>query len=147
MLPGFYYGTKTITMPRFDPGVLISTFKENKVSFFQAVPLLFKFIASIDLITEEDLKSIHSFVSGGYPLSRDIFHAMKRKAPHAIFQEGYGMTETLSTHGVPYTKENIGYCGQLLQDVKAKVVDVETREPLPPNTPGELIIHTPAEIL
>ncbi|KAB7504076.1 Bile acyl-CoA synthetase [Armadillidium nasatum] len=112
LMPGFYLGIKTITLPKFDPTLYISTIKKHNITSYQAVPLLFKFMASCDLITKEDLKSTNSFVVGGSPLSTDVSYDLKNKAPHAVIQEGYGMTETLVTHGTSYFNENIGYCGQ-----------------------------------
>ncbi|KAL7636811.1 UNVERIFIED_CONTAM: hypothetical protein RMT77_012567 [Armadillidium vulgare] len=147
LMPGFYLGIKTITLPKFDPNLYISTIKKHNITSYQAVPLLFKFMADCDLITKEDLKSTNSFVVGGSPLSTDVSYSLKSKAPHAFIQEGYGMTETLVTHGTSYLNENIGYCGQLLQNAKAKVVNLDTREMLPPNTPGELVLQSPTSML
>lgn len=55
----------------------------------------------------------------------------------------YGMTETMPTHGTPLNQEKIGSCGKLLAGVSARVVDIDNDRPLPPNTPGELLIKSP----
>ncbi|KAB7500137.1 4-coumarate--CoA ligase 2 [Armadillidium nasatum] len=147
LMPGLYLGMKTITMPKFDPNLFISTIKKHGITTFQAVPLLCKFIASCDLITKEDLKSTHSFVIGGSPLSTDVAYGLKNKAPTVHINEGFGMTETLITHGTPILNETIGSSLRLLPNAKAKVVDLDTREMLPPNTPGELIVQSPSSML
>lgn len=54
------------------------------------------------------------------------------------------MTETLLTHITAQEEEKIGYCGHLLTNARAKVIDLNTGDLLPPNTPGELYIQTPS---
>ncbi|KAB7499730.1 4-coumarate--CoA ligase-like 7, partial [Armadillidium nasatum] len=146
-LPGIYLGIKTITMPKFDPNLFISTIKSQGITTLHAVPLLCKFIASCDLITKEDLKSTHSIAIGGSPLSTDVVYGLKNKAPTVHINEGFGMTETLITHTTPILNEKIGSSLRLLPNAKAKVVDLDTREILPPNSPGELIVQSPSSML
>ncbi|RXG69223.1 4-coumarate--CoA ligase-like 7 [Armadillidium vulgare] len=147
LMPGLYLGSKIITMPKFDPNLFISLIKSHGITTLQTVPSLSKFIASCDLITKEDLKSIHSIGVGGSPLSTDVAHGLKNKAPTVHINEGFGMTETLITHTTPILNETIGSSLQLLSNAKAKVVDLDTREMLPPNTPGELIVQSPSSML
>ena len=55
---------------------------------------------------------------------------------------GYGMTEnscgTISTNGLMDLNEASGAIGRPLPGVEVKIVDPETFEELPPDTPGEL---------
>ncbi|RXG72043.1 hypothetical protein Avbf_05562 [Armadillidium vulgare] len=67
--------------------IQISSYPQSRITTFQAVPLLCKFIASCDLITKDDLKSTHSFVIGGSPLSTEVAYSLKNKAPTVHINE------------------------------------------------------------
>ena len=54
----------------------------------------------------------------------------------------YGMTELLFATMDPVSGLKLGYTGQLLPTLEAKVLDVKTREPLPPYKDGEIVIKS-----
>ena len=54
------------------------------------------------------------------------------------------MTEVMVSNMTPVNGEKIGWAGPPMPNVLAKVVDVDTGEPLPPNTNGEICIKTPS---
>ena len=58
--------------------------------------------------------------------------------------EGWGMTE-LSPVGLmtPSDQVVLGSCGILLPDTEAKIIDLNTGEPLGPGKEGELCIRGP----
>ena len=52
------------------------------------------------------------------------------------------MTEVLITSMDPLEGLKLGYTGQLLPTVEAKILDLETREPLPPYKDGEIVMRS-----
>jgi long-chain acyl-CoA synthetase len=59
--------------------------------------------------------------------------------------EGYGLTETSPlTHCTPlFGERRVGSIGVPMPDTEARVVDLTTREPLPPGQDGELAVRGP----
>lgn len=54
------------------------------------------------------------------------------------------MTEVLLTHVVPVGTDEVGTCGHLLPNVKARVVDTDTGEDLKAYEDGEIWVKTPS---
>ena len=54
------------------------------------------------------------------------------------------MTETFGVAMSPLKDARLGYCGQLLPNIKAKIVDIETQELQGPGKKGELVVHSPS---
>lgn len=68
----------------------------------------------------------------------------KNKAPHSVFREAWGMSETGPlVHLTPLSDEKNGSCGQLVPNTEAKIVDVNSGETLGPNQRGELCVRGP----
>ncbi|MCL4126105.1 UNVERIFIED_CONTAM: hypothetical protein GTU68_061632 [Idotea baltica] len=137
-------GSKLVTLPKFDPTLFISTIKKHDFTGLQVVPTLLQFIGNCPMITAEDVKYLDSIIVGGAPVSVNYLQAVKEKYPNVMLQEGYGMTETLLTHVTKINEEKIGYCGHLLSNAQAKIIDIDTGDLLPAYTPGELCVKTPA---
>jgi len=57
-----------------------------------SIPMIYYLLSAASEFTEDTLKSVVSFVSGGYKLSESIFHTFLEKSGKEI-HEGYGLTE------------------------------------------------------
>ena len=72
----------------------------------------------------------------------NLFH---QKAPRVRFREGFGMTE--GGPAITFTRGNLkdtmGSSGQLLPNMRMKVVSLETGEPLAAGEEGELCFSGP----
>jgi long-chain-fatty-acid--[acyl-carrier-protein] ligase len=68
----------------------------------------------------------------------------KKLAPNATVLEGYGITECTPAVAInPIDAVREGTVGQLIPNVDAKVLDIETHEPLPNGTMGMLHVAGP----
>src|SRR5262249_12779444 len=83
------------------------------------------------------------FVSGSAPLNQQLFADFERVFGQRIL-ERYGMTETIMNLSNPYDGERRpGTVGGPFPGQEARVVDAQTRKPLPPGVVGEIEVHGP----
>ncbi len=54
------------------------------------------------------------------------------------------MTEICGVTLSPKKDARVGYCGQLLPNIEAKILDLETNEPMGPGQRGELVVKSPS---
>jgi long-chain acyl-CoA synthetase len=86
------------------------------------------------------LSSLRYCWSGGDVLPLEVYHRWKQKFKVPIHQV-YGATEVGFTAMSPLDKEPVpGSIGHPLSSRETRIVDSETLEPVPPGTPGELLV-------
>lgn len=145
ILQALIMGIKMVMMPKFEPKSFIAALEKYKPAVMNIVPPLVSFIAQSPAITRDNhLSNMYSIGSGGAPLSPHIRELLKKKmAPKEIaIREAYGMTECpLITRPPAVPKE--GSIGKLLNNLEAKVVNLETGECCGPGEEGELYIKGP----
>ncbi|EYB69492.1 long-chain-fatty-acid--CoA ligase [Deinococcus phoenicis] len=90
-----------------------------------------------------DLKTLRSVTGGGASLPAAIGQRLLDQTG-ITFAEGYGLTETMAqTHSNPKGRQKLQCLGIPLFDVDARVVDLDSGQPLPPGGIGEIVIHGP----
>ena len=94
-----------------------------------------------------DLSSLRRVGLGAAPLSKEVAQEFRRMFPWIELRQGYGLTE--SSGGATFfasdkdTNAHTDSCGKLIPTICAKVVDIETGKPLPPQKEGELWFKSP----
>lgn len=137
-------GGTLVNYSGFDKDHVIRGMREHRPTFFPTVPPILKFLIASKEVTREDLQSLTMVGCGAAPVSKSSVEQFQSKVGKDLFfAEGYGMTEVLVTSYTPFINQRIGFCGQLLPNVSAKVIDTSTGESLPANTKGELCVKTP----
>jgi long-chain acyl-CoA synthetase len=128
--------------PRIDQ--IMEAIKQHHPSFFPGVPALYLAIANYPRVRSYGVAAIRTCVSGSAPLPVEVQEAFE-KLTRGRLVEGYGLTEASpSTHTNPLKGERrVGSIGVPLPGTSARIVDVKTGEPLPPNEVGELFIRGP----
>jgi malonyl-CoA/methylmalonyl-CoA synthetase len=92
---------------------------------------------------EQRPQPIRLFVSGSAPLDVQTFTEFEQLFGLRIL-ERYGMTETVMNLTNPYDGERRpGTVGQPFPGQEARIVDVESRHPVPDETPGEIQVRGP----
>jgi D-alanine--poly(phosphoribitol) ligase subunit 1 len=132
------------------PGDLVSEITRHDCTFFFAVPTLFMFLDSMQLLTPERLPSVTRFMFGGegYPVARlRRFH--EAFAGHAQLINCYGPTETSCIcSGLPITApilettEGLAPLGQLNPGFSYRILD-EDLQPVAAGEAGELWLGGP----
>ncbi len=90
---------------------------------------------------ESDLDRAHGVTRiMAMPAPKDIFYEFQERFG-IRFTEGYGLTETgMVTYHPPGKPMRPGSCGLPTPGFDVTVVDPETDMPLPPDTPGEIVV-------
>jgi malonyl-CoA/methylmalonyl-CoA synthetase len=139
-----YTGGSVVLRQKFEAAEVLSTLKRDaSITLFFGVPTMY-----IRLLSEAEQQSVPErplrlYVSGSAPLSAQVFADFARVFGQPIL-ERYGMTETIMNLTNPYHGERrAGTVGGPFPGQEARVVDVQTRRPLPPGEIGEIEVRGP----
>jgi long-chain-fatty-acid--[acyl-carrier-protein] ligase len=94
------------------------------------------------LARSEDLHSLRIIITGAEKCPDALFARAEQMAPQAIILEGYGITEcspVVSGNRPRHIRP--GTLGQPIDGVQVLVVDPESKQPLPVNTTGLLLVR------
>lgn len=132
-----------IPNPR-DIKLILNTVQKYKTTLFSGVPTLYVAINHFPGVEKYDLSSIKACVSGGAPLPVEVARQFESITSSDLV-EGYGLSETSPvTHVNPLKgKRKEGSIGLPLPNTDAKIVDPESRNPLPIGEVGELAVKGP----
>jgi len=133
-----------ILLPRFDTKQVLKAIHRYRVTIFPGVPTMYVAINNYPEVRKYDLSSIRACVSGGASLPGEVQRRFEEMTGGKLV-EGYGLSEASPvTHVNPlYGRRKEGSIGIPLPDTEARVVDLHTREPLPPGEAGELAVRGP----
>jgi long-chain acyl-CoA synthetase len=136
-------GGSIILMPRVNLDAIFDSAQRYKAKTLIGVPTLYRMILEHDRLDLYDLSSLEYCFNGGDVLPVEINQRWRNKFNKPIYQ-GYGATETCGGVSMcPADEENpLKSIGKTVPSKKIKIVDSETLEPVPLNTPGELLVHS-----
>jgi len=146
------FGGVDTLMPKFDANQTIKLIKKNQINYLIGVPTLFEALLNNPDFSGEHLKNLkQAFVGGDYvsPSLKERFNrVMSENGSHAQLLEGYGLTEVVTVCAVnTIFEQKLGTVGKPLPGIDIKIVDLETREILPVNTPGEIAVFGPTRMI
>lgn len=148
-LINLHTATPSVIMPRFYPEQFFEVVQKFRVTFAFVVPPILLALAQSHLVNKYDISSIRSFASGAAYLSKELCKMVHEM--HGIqVTDGYGLTEfspivSLQTEKDLETKQlNVG---RLVPNTEAKVMCLETKQPLSAGERGELWVRGPQMML
>jgi malonyl-CoA/methylmalonyl-CoA synthetase len=128
---------------KFDATAAYDALLDGKVTMFFGVPTMYTRLLREARARDERPRPIRLYVSGSAPLSPQAFDEFEQLFGERIL-ERYGMTETIMNLTNPYEDERRpGTVGRPFPGQEARVVDVETREPLAEGEIGEIEVRGP----
>jgi len=138
----------TTLMPKFNSDETIKLIKNNQVNYIIGVPSLFEALLKNPEFSHPDIKNVdQAFVGGDYvalDLKKRFDQAMEKVGSNAKLLEGYGLTEVVTVSAVNTIKNhNQSSVGKPLPGIDMAIVDVETKEFLPSNQNGIIVISGP----
>ena len=139
-------------IPRFDASRFDKLLTKYKPTIIPGVPTLFEAMVSNKHMNKVDLSKVKYVVSGGDTLTEEknlkVNSFLKEhNCKHDIVQ-GYGLSETSGGCIFPAPGATaLGSSGIPLAGNIIKIVDVDTKEELPPGEAGELMISGPSVML
>lgn len=133
-------GNTAVLMPIPQVDAILDAIQRYRGTLFLGAPTLYRMILENDRLDLFNLSSLKYCWSGGDVLPLEVFNRWKKKFNVPIYQ-AYGSTEVGFTAMSPLDREPVpGSVGQPLPSRKTMIVDPATLEPVPPGTPGELLV-------
>ena len=136
-LPLFQCRAVNILVQSFEPDLILDLIEREQVTLFFGVPTMYQMLIESPKFESTDLSSLRFMVSGGAPLSKEIFDIFKKQKGVHLW-EGYGLTEVGPNNFMANGK--LGTLGHPMPGVDIKLVDQEGKE-VPPGEEGELLLR------
>ncbi|OIV99002.1 hypothetical protein TanjilG_29405 [Lupinus angustifolius] len=141
-------GSTVVVLSKFDMHEMLFSIEKFRATYLPLVPpILVAMLNNAEAIRAKyDLSSLHSVLSGGAPLSKEVIEGFVEKYPNVSILQGYGLTESTgvgaSTDSLEESRR-YGTAGLLSPATEGKIVDPESGEELPVNRTGELWLRGP----
>lgn len=139
-------GATVVILPKFTMEGMLMAIQRYRVTHIPAVPAIAIRLSKLPNVDQKyDLSSLKEVMIGGASMGREQMEAFRSRFPGIGISQIYGMTE-LSGSVIKSEGNDIkhyGSVGILVPNVEAKVVDIVTGKPLPPNARGELCFRGP----
>jgi long-chain acyl-CoA synthetase len=150
---GFFNGAKSIVQRDFIPSQVLDAIEHQGVSKMFFVPTALQMVLMQPRVREIDYSRVRYILYGASPIALDLL----REATEVFgcgFCQQYGMTETCGTivylppedHD-PAGNQRMRGAGIPMPGVEIRVVDAETRAPLPPGEVGEVETRSVANMV
>ncbi|MFB1050920.1 acyl-CoA synthetase MbcS [Paraliobacillus sp. JSM ZJ581] len=136
---GFVYHGK------FDPKKYLQLLQDQQINVLCCTPTEYRLMAKVDNLSEYELPFLHSAVSAGEPLNREVIAIFQRYF-NVTVRDGYGQTEsTLLLGFMKGMKVKPGSMGKPTPGNEVVLID-ENANPVPVGTVGDIAIplDTPA---
>ncbi len=137
-------GATIVLLPVFDVEDVLAHIKRHKPTLFPGVPAMYTALNLAPNVRDFGLDSIKACISGAAPLPIEVQEAFE-KLSRGRLVEGYGLTEASPvTHANPvFGLRKTGSIGVPIPNTEAKIVDLVSRQDLPPGKIGELLVRGP----
>jgi long-chain acyl-CoA synthetase len=89
-------GATSISVPIFDPGLVLETIETQQVDTTMMVPIMLSWLEQHPGFSPSRLRSIRQLVYGAAPISTTLLERWLAMLPWCDFYQGYGMTEAAS---------------------------------------------------
>jgi fatty-acyl-CoA synthase len=141
-LPTLFKGGTVVVVPRFDPGAVLASIAEQRITSFSSVPVMLQMLCDHPDFPGTDLSSLRYVIYGGSMVTERVAVAWQGRGVDIL--QGYGMTEASpGVHLAPVA-------GAAQRPVSIGVphffTDVTFDPALPepaPGTSGELLVRGP----
>ncbi|MBM6617439.1 acyl-CoA synthetase MbcS [Bacillus suaedaesalsae] len=133
-----YYG-------KFEPEKYLSLLQKHEVNVLCCTPTEYRLMAKVETIGAYELPHLHSAVSAGEPLNREVIDTFNKHFNIAV-RDGYGQTENTLLVGVLKGMEiKPGSMGKPTPGNRVDIID-EDGNPVKPGETGDIAVHieTPA---
>ncbi|MBO9130577.1 AMP-binding protein [Bacillus sp. 165] len=137
-------GYKMVLIPKFDVLEMLKAIKKHHVTLFPGAPTMYIGLLNHPALEKYDISSVRACLSGSAPLPVEVQEQFE-KATGGKLVEGYGLTESSPvTHSnFLWSRRVAGSIGVPWPDTVARVVSLETGEPVEHKEIGEIIVKGP----
>ncbi|MGP4075368.1 acyl-CoA synthetase MbcS [Halobacillus sp. K22] len=130
---------------KFNPKTYLSLMDEHSVNVLCCTPTEYRLMAKVDNLDDYQLTDLHSAVSAGEPLNREVIDTFKNHF-NVTVRDGYGQTENTLLVGILKDMEvRPGSMGRPTPGNQVEIID-ELAEPVEIGEVGDIAVHldTPA---
>jgi acyl-CoA synthetase (AMP-forming)/AMP-acid ligase II len=145
LLAAVYCGAATVLLGSFKARAFLELAAKERISYTCLVPAMYILCLMDPDFDRFDLSAWRIGAFGGAPMPEATIATLARKLPNLQLANAYGATETTSpTTLMPLgcTAGHADSVGQIVPCGEVWIVD-EHGHPLPPSTPGEILIRGP----
>ena len=144
LLFGLRMGWNLLTVPRFQPDVVMEMIRDEEPVMLPGVATLFVALHNYPDMESYGLDKVMLYTSGGASVPLGLLRSFERRTGRAIW-EGYGLSECAPATFNTYLRGSVGgSIGVPIPGTDVKVMDIETgEEEMPTGEPGELILKGP----
>ena len=138
-------GTGLVYNGKFEPQKYLSLLEKYSVNVLCCTPTEYRLMAKVDNLDDYKLPNLHSAVSAGEPLNREVIDTFKRHFQIEV-RDGYGQTENTLLVGVTKGMElKPGSMGKPTPGNRVEIIN-EEGEVCPVGIVGDIAVHieTPA---
>lgn len=141
-------GSTIVVLSKFEMHDMLLSIEKFGATYLPLVPpILVAMLNNADAIKGKyEMGSLHTVLSGGAPLSKEVIEGFVEKYPKVTILQGYGLTESTgvgaSTDSLEESRR-YGTAGMLSPGTEAKIVNPDSGEALPVNRTGELWLRGP----
>jgi long-chain acyl-CoA synthetase len=89
-------GATSVTVPLFDPGLVLRVIEEQQIDITMVVPVMLSMLEKHPDFSPRRLRSLRQLVYGAAPASPELLRRWMEMLPDTDFYQGYGMTEAAS---------------------------------------------------
>lgn len=135
---------KMVLVPKFDIKMVLEAIKKHRVTLFPGAPTIYIALLNYPELHKYDVSSISACISGSAALPVEVQEQFESVTGGKLV-EGYGLTESSPvTHGnFLWTKRVPGSIGVPWPSTDARILSLETGEPLPAGEVGEIVVKGP----
>jgi len=144
LLFGLRMGWNLLTIPRFQPDVVMEMIRDEEPVMLPGVATLFVALHNYPEMERYGLDKVMLYTSGGASVPLGLLRSFERRTGRAIW-EGYGLSEGAPATFNTYLRGSVGgSIGVPIPGTDVKIMDIETGEgEMPAGEPGELILKGP----
>lgn len=144
LVTNVHVGATMILMEDFHPVEAWKAIQAHRITTMMTVPAMLTFMLQTYPMVKPDLSSLRTISCGASVVPAPLILGFRQLG--IPIQQVYGVTEY--TGGVSFwkesqNKEKFNSVGKAVMQCNIRIVDVETREPVPTGTIGEIVLSGP----
>lgn len=139
------HGATMVPVERYHPVRVMETIEKEKCTATYGVPTMYIAILEHPDFKKYDYSSLRTGLMSGSPCPVKVMERVLYEMNMSEICIPYGMTETspvcTMTNIHDSIEKRVSTVGRPMPFIEVKVVDIETKKDLPPNTPGEVVVR------
>lgn len=139
-----YARRTTVILPRFDPEAVVRVFEVYRCDMWYGIAPMLRAILDMPGIEQRDLRCLRNnpVTSFGIPVTEQLANEWKALTGCQIHEASFGLSEThTSDTFMPKSRIKWGSCGIPMPENEILVLDLDTDQPVPAGTSGQIVIR------